>query len=259
MNMTNHPGKTDDQLRGRYFRAARCRFFCRRPTVPRLVAHCFVVLAVLAFLPACGALGPAPHQPLVIGEHVAYRVVNIGSQVPQLELPRLVDASNGQLLYANLLAFTESPTQPRLHTSDGRLDISRLTLPPLYGGRRFFRGMQAFEKDPGNENLVLPRVSVGAFAVSPRGHRVPDTIALSWRRLPVPGESVFGGAPVGPLTVKLRNAIPAEVLARVRDQWRYRLDIEVAVSDDQPVVRWRVLNFTDDAVHEVQRGGYWTL
>ncbi|MGC1439624.1 MAG: hypothetical protein WA888_03375 [Burkholderiaceae bacterium] len=243
----------------------------------------------LVGISGCASLEPPATQSLVLGEHVAYRVANLSSAAATLassatvEMPTLVDATSGAILYSNLQLISESPVTPS--GASASLETSRLSgalqpsgqfpprhlastspgsatrLPALLIGSAGATQGSPFEQDPGKENLALPQLAAGTMMVAQRGHRVPETVLLSWRQPPMPGQSVYRGVRVGPVRVSLRGQIPADVLARVRNQWRYRLDIEIAIDDvaTKTHVRWRLIRITDEAVHEIQRGGQWVI
>jgi|GEM_PF-6709245 len=198
---------------------------------------------------------------LVLGEHVAYRVINrVGASV--LEMPTLSVAENGQILFSTLALASKNPLRPKAFRRSDEFEPSPAMLPVQVASADTQATAlllpDVFGKDPGDENLSLPAASIDVSSVMPNGHRIPKTIQLSWRQAPEPGEAVYRGAKQAPITLPIRERIPAWVLTQVRDQWRYRLDLDVVVNGkDSASLRWRVLCFNDGSLHEIARGGKW--
>ncbi len=222
----------------------------------------FIVLVIcVGALSGC-ATGPGDNPAsLVLGEHVAYRVVNLAGQ-PVLEMPTLVDKTGGQILFSTLRLRSQHPQKPQAARLHGEFEPSPAMVPVRVAGVGLVKTAlmlpDRFGQDPGDDNLALPAARVNVAAIMPNGHRVPEEVELTWRREPLPGQAVLGGNEQTPVRIPLRARIPAWVLEQVSDQWRYRLDLDVVVGAENVVhLRWRVLCFSDGSLHEIGRGGQW--
>ena len=225
------------------------------PVPPRHIVPvmCLVFALVLSGCAVHSATGGADPQ-RILGEHVAYRVVNQSERWHRAEMPELVDPAHGRLLYRSLVAPSEhhvadqnarrrqTAARPLPAVLVGRADAGGAALKPAY-----------FRQDPGDENLHLPINLVVVHAVAPRGHRVPDSVQLSWRAPPHAGQALFGGTAVPSQRIDIRNQVPAAVLAKVRDQWRYRLNIDVAITDGAPRVNWRLVDRSREGMLSLAR------
>lgn len=225
--------------------------------------HCrlCILVAVASVLSGCATAPDTNSTSLVLGEHVAYRVVNLAARTT-LEMPTLVDTDGGQVLYSTLRLSSKRPQKPRTGQTQREYEPSRAMMPVHIADADVVRTAlmlpDVLGQDPGDTNLTLPPVNVSVAAIMPNGHRVPKHVQLSWRQPPRPGQPVFGGHRQKPIQIPLRSRIPAWVLAQVNDQWRYRLDLDVIVGAKNAVdLRWRVLCFSDGSLHEIGRGGQW--
>jgi hypothetical protein len=226
----------------------------------KLIAVCMSSL-IAGTLSGCALTPDDTGRSLVLGEHAAYRVVNLaGASV--LEMPTLIEAGTGQILFSTLALASKNPQRPRsrpgsqefepspavlpVHMASAENQTAALMLPDVLG------------QDPGNENLSLPPASIEVSAVMPNGHKIPNSVELSWRRAPEPGQAVYLGEKQQAIKLALRERIPAWVISQIRDQWRYRLDLDVVVNGKNTAgLRWKVLCFNDGSLHEIARGGKW--
>lgn len=221
----------------------------------------FAFVAVVSALSGCALTPDDTNRSLVLGEHVAYRVVNLAG-APVLQMPTLTEANGGQILFSTLSLASKNPLRPQAFRQSNEFEPSPTMLPVHITSKNTDATTlllpDAFGQDPGDENLSLPAASIDVSAVMPNGHRIPKTVELTWRRKPMPGQAVYRGAQEVPITLPVRDRIPAWVLSQVRDQWRYRLDLDVVVSGKNTAnLRWRVLCFNDGSLHEIARGGQW--
>lgn len=228
------------------------------------VSVCFVGLlgGCAAGSPLTSAVAPA----LVLGEHVAYRVVNQSSATRRITRPMLRARPTGQRLYSSLHADSERPGPPQV--SSGQYRRQGVVWVPSYAGLSVLHigakssgsanpAADPLARDPGAEDLTLPRYLAAAMARAPAGHHVPEHAQLSWLSAPKPGQALRQGEITNTLNVRLRSLIPPHVLAQVRDQWRYRLNIEVLTNLRQTDIRWRVMHYDEHGVTETERGGRW--
>lgn len=214
----------------------------------KVAANGHALLACLTLgvtsLSGCSSLDIEAGQTLVLGENAAYLVFNDSSE-PVIEMPSMLDQPTGRRLYSNLQASSVRPQVPA--------GAASATVPASGNDPTG----NPFNNDPGDENLSLPRWSVQAFIAAGAHHRVPEHVLVTWRQLPRAGQNQYAGHAAKPLKVAVRSQIPADVLALVSNQWRYRLDIAVSANSDAPALRWRVMNVGEQLAHEVRRGGNW--
>ncbi len=89
--------------------------------------------------------------------------------------------------------------------------------------------------------------------MSGTGHKVPDEVEVSWRKLPPPGGEPYTGEAVGPIRVKVRSRIPEEALKLARRDG-YSLGINFSVGKEPVLLCWGVVT-----VHESDYRGHSTI
>lgn len=157
-------------------------------------------------------------------------------------MPALLTDNGRTLLFKTLQARSPHARPPgsSLHARGGSAGLPAVLvgtsgLPDSY-----------FRSDPGDDGLDLPSEPVAAYAVAARGHRVPGTAWLHWRHPVGIGSELYAGRPAEPQRLNLRRHIPGPVLDRVLNQWRYRLNIDVVLTDSKPQVRWKLVKRQPD-------------
>ncbi len=220
---------------------------------PLLLITLLVLLAS-----ACASPWGAPLH----GEQAAYHVFN-ATDSPVIEMPELFAEDRRTRLYANLQAMRagSSLITGAAWPQTGRSAIRAPV--PQQGHLRFDPFGQplpgrhvatpAFDADPGDESLDLPRPMAGSFQPAAGPHRIPEEVWLQWRRDAAPGQARYQGTLVGPVRMALRERIPPEVITRLHESWRYRLDIAVGATDDRPTLHWRLLRTSDQGIEVVGR------
>lgn len=208
-----------------------------------------VLVCLLVFLSGCASpVSPGSAASRILGEHVAYRVVNASVNNPRVAMPALL-ADNGSKLLFRTLQARSSHGRPAGNNvpSTG----SNAVLPAVLVGTQGLPD-DYFKSDPGDDALDLPSTPVAVYAVAERGHRVPGTAWLHWRHPVGIGSELYAGRPAEPQQLNLRRQIPGPVLARVLNQWRYRLNIDVVLTDDEPLVRWKLVKRQPDKVRRLR-------
>jgi hypothetical protein len=72
------------------------------------------------------------------------------------------------------------------------------------------------------------------------GHKVPEEVDVSWRKLPPPGGKPYTGEPMGPYRVKVRSRIPQEAL-KLAGRKGYSLGVEFSVGKEPVQLCWGVV------------------
>jgi len=220
-----------------------------------LIAAAILITALLA---GCASFGERPSA----GERVAYHVFNRTSAL-QIMMPELIDAKTGRVLYANLRVSHPSHEGGRsgswVWSESGNAifgDTSGGAIYDAFGQRLPSTAMSpsGFAEAPASEPLMLPRPAAGAFQSAPDSHRLPSTVLLSWRAPAMPGQQRFKGSMRGPIRLALRAAMPANVLDRLAQSSRHRLEVAIGASSTRPVIVWRLTNIIDDDVEVLARG-----
>ncbi len=77
------------------------------------------------------------------------------------------------------------------------------------------------------------------------GHRVPEEMEVSWRKMPPAGGKPYTGEPMGPYRVKVRSRIPQEVLELARRDG-YSLGVKLSVGKAPVLLCWGVVGDKSD-------------
>lgn len=230
--------------------------------------HCFlharirtICLALLLLLVAgCSSV----REPSLVGEQAAYSVFN-DTGAGQIFSPRLLNGERPGTLYQNLQSSPAGASLSRTgswaRAAQGSAKLATVRAFALYdpfgaplAGRYLPRNL--FNRDPSDETMMLPRSLAGAFNPVAPAHRIPRTVVLQWRERAVPGQGRYNGNLVGPVRLVLRSSIPAAVLTRLSQSWRYRLEIAVGASAHEPRIFWRLTKVTDRGTQTLEQGNF---
>lgn len=77
--------------------------------------------------------------------------------------------------------------------------------------------------------------------MSDTGHKVPEEMLVSWRKMPPPGGKPYTGAPSGPYRIKVRAIIPEEAL-RLASRDEHSLGISPSVGKEPVLLCWVLAN-----------------
>lgn len=72
------------------------------------------------------------------------------------------------------------------------------------------------------------------------GHKVPEDVEVSWRKMLPPSDNPYIGEQIGPFRVKVRSRIPQEVLQMAR-QDGYSLGIKISIGKEPILLCWGIV------------------
>lgn len=81
--------------------------------------------------------------------------------------------------------------------------------------------------------------SGGAQYMSDTGHKLPEEMEVSWRKMPLPGAEPYTGERMGPYRVLVRSRIPDEAL-RLAKRDGYSLGINLSVGKQPTLLCWGI-------------------
>ena len=199
-------------------------------------------------------------------EQIAYHVFN-ATDAPVIHAPQLhTDQADPVLLYANVqssrtgTATGNAGSWVRAETggeSGATAPVGYAAYDPF--GKRlpgFITPSLWFNRGTDEVLPILPRPLAGVFRAAPPGHTLPATVRVQWREPAAPGQDRRAGRLHGPYRYALRAALPAPVLTRLRQSWRYRLEIAFGVSAKSPRVYWRLGEQTDQGMATIEQGNF---
>ncbi len=76
--------------------------------------------------------------------------------------------------------------------------------------------------------------------MSDTGHKVPEEVEVSWRKMPREGQAIYKGDPVGSYRIKVRSHIPQQALKLARRDG-YSLGLEFSVGKEPVLLCWGVV------------------
>ncbi len=80
----------------------------------------------------------------------------------------------------------------------------------------------------------------GSQYMSDTGHKVPEEVEVSWRKMPREGQAIYKGDPVGSYRIKVRSHIPQQALKLARRDG-YSLGLEFSVGKEPVLLCWGVV------------------
>lgn len=69
------------------------------------------------------------------------------------------------------------------------------------------------------------------------GHKVPEEVEVSWRKMPPPSDNPYVGEQIGPFRIKVRSRIPEEALKLARREG-YSIGIRFSVGKEPVMLCW---------------------
>ncbi len=121
-------------------------------------------------------------------------------------------------------------------------DVEKVEIAGIYQARKKYLISSSIAKAAGwNTRWFVG----GSQYMSDTGHRVPEEVEVSWRKMPLPGGKPYMGEPMGPYHVKVRSRIPQEAL-KLASRDGYSLGIEFSVGKAPVLLCWGVVGDKSD-------------
>jgi hypothetical protein len=121
--------------------------------------------------------------------------------------------------------------------NDSDKDVEKMEIIGIYQDRRKYLISSSVAKAAGWKTRWFVG---GSQYMSDTGHKVPEAMDVSWRKMPPPGGQPYTGELMGPYRILVRSRIPQEALQLAR-QDGYSLGIEVSVGKQPTLLCWGVV------------------
>ena len=116
-------------------------------------------------------------------------------------------------------------------------DVEKMEITGIYEDRKKYLISSSVAKAAGwNTRWFVG----GSQYMADTGHKVPEEVEVSWRKMPSSGDNPYTGEPVGPFRIKVRSRIPQEALQLARRDG-YSLGIEFSVGKQPILLCWGVV------------------